>query len=278
MIQKTKFLFKVIGDIQEINKKLSAEIESAGKEDNLFYVKLKNGKCFFSNEVKGYQKKLYFLFSKEIKQKVPIECLNVLFDINYRYLSPTDSIKALEDDKFVDLKEGQTVFEIGCYIGLQAIRMSELVGDKGLIVAVEAIPKNFEILKKNIEKNEITNIKIFNLAIWKEKGTIDFTLDEKQKNSAIETIVNNKKKMTLPCNTLDNIFDELQLKKLDFCRIQVNGAEVEVMEGMTKLLKSTPTVMVTAPYTNIVVIQKKLETIGYNTQVYGQSVLAKKDI
>ena len=70
-----------------------------------------------------------------------------------------------EFKRFVDLvKEGDTVVDIGANVGFLAIPAAQKC-NTGNMIAVEAHPRTFSLLKENIEKNKLSNIKYFNLAV-----------------------------------------------------------------------------------------------------------------
>jgi len=51
------------------------------------------------------------------------------------------------------LKKNMKIFDIGANIGFYVLMESKLIGDNGKIVAVEPVPENLELLKKNLELN-----------------------------------------------------------------------------------------------------------------------------
>ena len=48
------------------------------------------------------------------------------------------------------LREGDWVLDVGANIGHYTVRFSELVGDKGRVIAFEPVPDTFEILSSNV--------------------------------------------------------------------------------------------------------------------------------
>jgi FkbM family methyltransferase len=50
-------------------------------------------------------------------------------------------------------KEGDMVVDIGAHIGRYTIIASKRVGANGKVIAIEANPSNFEMLKRNIQLN-----------------------------------------------------------------------------------------------------------------------------
>lgn len=73
----------------------------------------------------------------------------------------------------VIIKGGHTVFDIGANIGTETLAMSNLVGEKGKIIAIEADPDTANILRERIRCGNFLNIIVENKAIAKKKGAIN---------------------------------------------------------------------------------------------------------
>jgi len=276
MVSKIINLYRQLKVIVHINNHLGGMIDSSGVIDGDAYIKLKNGRYFFSQKSPYYLKRLHFLLRKDLRKKIPADLMLTLFDINFRYMSRKNQDLHLKEGKYLELKKGDVVFEIGAYIGFHAIKMSELVSKDGKIIAVEAVPDNFRLLVKNIEVNQINNIIPIHLAVWEKKGVIPFNINQNQENSACADVVESKSKMDISCDTIDNIYHQLKLDKIDFVRVQTNGAEQEALKGMTKVLKMYPKLLVAVPYKNKDVIQQILIKEGYSTIFTGHSIFAEK--
>ncbi len=63
--------------------------------------------------------------------------------------------------KFVGLKEGMTVFDVGCGNGFFTLPAAEIVGDNGNIFGFDLSQEMLNDLKSRVEKNNINNIKTF---------------------------------------------------------------------------------------------------------------------
>lgn len=72
--------------------------------------------------------------------------------------------------------------------------------------------------------------------------------EEKQAASVISTVLDPNESMRVECDTIDNILRDLGVSQVHFIRIQINGAEVEALEGMTETLKKGPTLLIAAGY------------------------------
>ena len=246
--KKIKYLITILKEIREINALVNPHMIQADLFENLpriFY----NDKYFVSYPTDKKIKKFYFLIKKQIRRKITQDHLNCLFDIKKRYLYSTAK-DPVSEGKYYGIKEGDIVFEVGAYTGIFAIKAAELCEKKGKVIAIEAIPENYRLLEINVTLNNIEHILPLNVAIYKEKGFIDIYRNSKQLNSINKNVVSSKDALRIPCDTIDNIFEEYQLKKVDFIRIQINGAEEEAIQGMNNVLKYKPKLLIATPYIN----------------------------
>src|SRR5437763_1822635 len=73
-------------------------------------------------------------------------------------------------------KDGDIVVDIGAHIGLYTIISSKRVGFNGKVIAIEAHPENFEILNRNIQLNQLTNVIALNYAVYSEEERLKLYL------------------------------------------------------------------------------------------------------
>jgi FkbM family methyltransferase len=118
--------------------------------------------------------------------------------------------------------ENDVCIDIGAGIGTECISTSKMIGPKGKLFAVEASPFVFKILKANILENSLTNVSPFNLAIGDQNGKIKIGDDP---NNHIVNNIWNKTGTDVDARTMDDFFDSLGVKKADFLRVNIEGAE-----------------------------------------------------
>jgi len=134
-------------------------------------------------------------------------------------------------ERFFKIERGDTCLDIGACIGDTTIPMLLKTGSSGSVIAVEPDPTNILYLKLNLAK--FPNAQIVGKAVWKTSGTIRFNLHITPTGHSIMEDVERKSFIDVPCDTLDNI---LEGKRVDFAKIDVQGAESEVLEGANKFL------------------------------------------
>ncbi len=140
-----------------------------------------------------------------------------------------------------ELKKGMTCIDIGSNIGYYALLEAKAVGKNGNVIAIEPSPKNFEYLKRNVELGNIQNIKLYNLAVGDKDGEINFVISDISNLCYVlnddEPTPKFAKVIKIPVKKIDTFIDEEKLEKIDFIRMDVEGYEVNLFEGMWNTLR-----------------------------------------
>ncbi len=134
------------------------------------------------------------------------------------------------------IKKGDIAADLGANIGYYTLLFAKLVGKNGKVFAFEPEPKNFELLKKNIETNDYSNhrIHLIKKVIFNKSGKIKLYLNE-QNTGDHKIIPSEKKSIECEMTTLDN---ELKNQKISFMKIDIQGAEGGALLGMKNILKN----------------------------------------
>ena len=143
---------------------------------------------------------------------------------------------------------GDIVVDVGSHIGHHTLIAAKRVGPKGKVIAIEADPKNFEILNKNIELNRLKdNVITINCAVSSKEEKIKlYTPEEESGNTIYNTIVSDRVSpeenfVEINANTLDKLLNEngISVKDVKWLKIDVEGAEFEVLKGAHEILSES---------------------------------------
>jgi FkbM family methyltransferase len=142
-------------------------------------------------------------------------------------------------------KEGDIVVDVGAHYGRYTIISSKRVGINGKVIAIEAHPGNFDILNRNIQLNRLTNVVPLNYAVYSQRRKIKLYLpDEELGYTIYNTIMVNRANpgdnfVEVNADTLDNILQLNRIKQVNWVKIDVEGAELEVIKGATNVLSNS---------------------------------------
>src|SRR5918992_1736537 len=182
--------------------------------------------------------------SKLLKFKVP--------KYNYKFYCRTNKddfvVMTIREDHIIEHftpRQGDVVVDIGAHIGRYTIISSKRVGAKGKVVAIEANPDNYEMLNSNIQLNQLTNIIPLNYAVYSKETKIKLYLPEVESGYTIyNTIMSNRartedKFVEVNANTLDYLLQLKGIMEVNWIKIDVEGAEFEVLKGATNVLSKS---------------------------------------
>jgi len=145
----------------------------------------------------------------------------------------------------IKLDEDDTVIDIGANVGYYTLYLSKFL-KTGKIISIEADPETCSVLKKNCELNNMKNVIIHNFAISNKSGQITFYKSETHsgENSIYSSGIKNKKSsISIPASTLDKMLKS-NYPKIDFIKIDVEGAEFDVLKGGEDTLKITKKILI----------------------------------
>lgn len=127
------------------------------------------------------------------------------------------------------VNDGDVVLDVGANIGLFSLYASPIAR---MVYAFEPTPDHFECLEKTIEFNEMKNVLPIRKAIANDNGKQEFYFSENQTmNSLKEAVGNTGRKITVDTITLDRFFDDFDIKKVDFMKLDIEGSEGEILQG-----------------------------------------------
>jgi FkbM family methyltransferase len=130
------------------------------------------------------------------------------------------------------VKPGQTILEVGANIGAHTVWLAHAVGRTGTVLAFEPQRIVHQTLCANLALNNITNVQSFCAAVGKEPGTIVVpSVDPCQSyNFGGVGLGGYEQGEVTPVLTIDG----LNLSKCHFLKIDVEGMELEVLQGAVR--------------------------------------------
>ena len=144
------------------------------------------------------------------------------------------------------ITDKSSVLIVGAHIGSLAIPIAKKCSK---LVAIEANPRNFNLLQKNIELNKINNLTAHNIAASEKSETIKFQMNTVNSGGSKRVPVNNHYMYTydnpevidVEAHSLDNYLSDTSF---DLVLIDIEGSEYFAMRGMKEILTNTKTLIV----------------------------------
>ena len=213
------------------------------KRDNIFLKRKLTFKDFLysSTKIFGVDKMLF------LEIRVPSH--------DYRIHCPLNKedfiVMTKHEEEIIGLfrpKEGDTVVDIGAHMGRYTITSSKSVGASGKVIAVEAHPYNFKILEHNLRLNELKNVSALNWAVYSKKARLKLYLPDEDlgytmHHSLMTNYLASKyskeiegRYIEVEADTLDNLLKIRGVTEVNWIKIDVEGAEYEVLRGAKEIL------------------------------------------
>ena len=144
------------------------------------------------------------------------------------------------------LKPGDRFVDVGGNKGDFALLAARLAGENGKVVCIKPEPTNHGWIRRSIELNDYKNIHLCNLALSDRDGACTLYLGTK---SGFHTLLSgapdrDKGSVTVKTRTLDNLLRELEVRAVNILKIDVEGAEVQVLKGARETIRANPDMII----------------------------------
>ena len=141
------------------------------------------------------------------------------------------------------LKRGGVFVDIGAHVGFTSLVARHLVGEEGTVVALEPQPYNCEKILRNWELNRFNNLHLLVAAAGDRDGFVRLpqqaSTDKARLSLAIKMADALDLDFTVPIRQLNNIPEVASLASIDVMKIDVEGFEMQVLQGASQILDRT---------------------------------------
>lgn len=149
------------------------------------------------------------------------------------------------------VKSGHICVDVGANCGYYTMMMSVLSGEVGMVYSIEPVPATFQILNEVVIANRLGNVKTYQLAIGPFSGTATVMFNRPGDLSAcvdgIGVYVDGEatQRSGVRMMTLDEFVVREQITKLDFLKIDAQGADLTLLEhgGMDTIKRLRPIIL-----------------------------------
>jgi FkbM family methyltransferase len=145
-----------------------------------------------------------------------------------------------EFSEHVRLRSGDYALDLGGNIGTVAITFSRVVGPTGRVFSFE--PLTHAVLRRNLEANDIRNVELIPEGVSDRPGEAEINFTDQCINSSIANptpgdgaLPVHKRKISL--TTVDRFVEERELDRVDFIKMDIEGAEEPALLGSQKVIE-----------------------------------------
>jgi len=160
------------------------------------------------------------------------------------------------------LKPGMVVCDIGANIGYYSLVAAPIVGPGGRVYAFEPMPPQFSVLRANLQRNGFSWAEAHQLALSDHAGSAILSLDDPNNtgSATLHPVSKGVHTEAVRCERLDDFFRSAPPPRLDLIKIDVEGAEIHVLEGAEETLRRY------APIVLVEVVDSNQQAAGFSMQ------------
>ena len=164
--------------------------------------------------------------------KIGISKFRVKDKLSIRVL---DSSYEATSMKKLNLQRGNVFIDMGAHIGKYTVEVAREVGTEGKVISVEPFPSNFAMLKENISLNRLKNVELVNMAAWNCSEQLRFFIGDSSAHGGVYSNYG-LSSILVKAEKIDRIIADAKLSHVDWVKIDVEGAEYEVLQGLEETL------------------------------------------
>ncbi|MBL8349608.1 MAG: FkbM family methyltransferase [Burkholderiaceae bacterium] len=134
------------------------------------------------------------------------------------------------------LRPGDVFVDVGANIGYYTLLASRIVGPTGKVVAVEAAPWIHAVLERHVALNGLGNVRTVNRAATDKTGTLSLYKADDSNVGSTSLIRKVGEAVEVEGAPLATLLDDDEIARVKLLKIDVEGAELQVLAGLTSLL------------------------------------------
>lgn len=180
------------------------------------------------------------------------------------------------------VKPGDVCYDIGANLGFFTVLLGRLVENMGIVYAFEPVPANAAMIKRNARLNRLSNVKVLRVACSIQSGRSELLLADHVGGAVLKSAgvpPDLAGSLMVETSTVDALVASRQIKPPNFVKIDVEGAEMDVLKGMETVLRQwAPAVIIEVDDATRTECDAKLELcrtflhdLRYRTQILPNS-------
>jgi len=150
------------------------------------------------------------------------------------------------------VRPGMTFVDAGAHVGHYTLLASDLVGAEGRVIAFEPHPLLGPVLRRNVERAGCANATVSKLALGRASGAADLILHpcDNFGSSSLraDAEAGHRPRAPVEVTTLDDYLERAGGPKVDVMKLDVEGAELDVIDGARRTLAANPDILLVVEF------------------------------
>lgn len=174
-------------------------------------------------------------------------------------------------------RQGDVCYDIGANLGFFSILLGRLVGPTGIVHAFEPVPANAAVIERNTRLNEFNNVRVMRVALTRSDGEAELLLAQHVGGAVLADAgapPDPAGRLAVATAAVDSLLARGELAPPRLVKIDVEGAEMDVLLGMERTLREhAPIIVLELDAATLTECESKvslcrgfLESLGYRTE------------
>jgi FkbM family methyltransferase len=130
------------------------------------------------------------------------------------------------------LQPGMRCLDIGANYGIFSLNCARQVGPQGSVWSFEPTPETARYLSMSIKENGFENIRLMPMALSRACGTAKLVIHaDSEHNYLSDSVAGAERFEIVDVRSLDELTEEQELTRIDFVKVDAEGAEIAILEG-----------------------------------------------
>ncbi|MHB8468726.1 MAG: FkbM family methyltransferase [Gaiellaceae bacterium] len=134
------------------------------------------------------------------------------------------------------LKSGEVFLDVGAAAGLYTLLAARIVGSEGCVYAFEPLPASADLVECNARSNAFPQVHVLRKAVSSTSGAGFLLIDAEANHSRLLTTPADNA-IAVEVVTIDELVDAQAIRPPNFVKVDVEGAELDVLHGMRRTIK-----------------------------------------
>jgi FkbM family methyltransferase len=160
-------------------------------------------------------------------------------------------------------KPSDVVVDIGAHVGKYAVYSAKAVGERGRVVAFEPDETNYEALLRNLLLNNVQNVTPLRIAAWDDEEDLKLYHNDMSGRHSVKSDWKGGYEL-VEARPVGTVLKELGIGRVDWVKVDVEGAECEALQGLKEILPSNPKMVVEVSSNNV----QKIKDFAHDTDYH----------